>query len=127
MTQPVGIVDVLVARGDLVETLADQRGDIVRDIPGIAGIGHAPDDVRAEAELLIELADEQEAGVGGEGAAGEIDDEFRLESEAKLAITLCSNRTSSVGTPSRRQAPRKYHDFSEGDGVFTYSFVNYSG
>jgi hypothetical protein len=44
-----------------------------------------------------------------------------------LAITLCSHRTSDVGIPSRPRTPRKYHDFFEGDGVFTYSFVNYPG
>jgi hypothetical protein len=50
-----------------------------------------------------------------------------LESEAKLAITLCSHRTSFVGLPSGPKTPRKYHDFFEGDGVSTYSFVNYPG
>jgi hypothetical protein len=45
-------------------------------------------------------------------AAGKIDDEFWLESEAKLAITCCSHRTSSGRAPSRPKTPRKYHDFS---------------
>ena len=67
----------------------------------------AADDVGAEAELLIEFADEQQAGIRRERAAGKIDDEFWLESEAKLAITLCSHRTSSVGIPSRPRTPRK--------------------
>ena len=45
-------------------------------------------------------ANEQQAGIRREGAAGKIDHEFGLESEAKLAITLCSHRTSCVGVPS---------------------------
>jgi hypothetical protein len=127
VTQPVGIVDVLVPGRDLIEALAKQRSDVVGDIPRVAGIRDAADDIGAEAQLLVELSDEQQAGVCRECAASKVDDEFWLESEPKLAITLCSHRTSCVGIPSRPRTPRKYHDFFEGDGVFTYSFVNYPG
>jgi hypothetical protein len=96
----------------------------LRDEPGDPGL---EDTIRAEAELLIEFSNEQQPRIRRERAAGKIDDEFRLESEPKLAITLCSHRTSSVGIPSRPKSPRKYHDCFEGDGVFTYSFVNYPG
>jgi hypothetical protein len=99
----------------------------VCNVARVARVGDPADDVRTEPELLIEFSDEQEAGIRREGAAGKIDDEFGLESEAKLAITLCSHRTSDVGIPSRPRTPRKYHDFFEGDGLSTYSFVNYQG
>ena len=99
----------------------------MRDVARVAPVGETPDHIGAEAELLVEFSDQQQPGIRGERAAGNIDDEFRLESEAKLAITLCSHRTSSGRAPSRPKTPRKYHDFFEGDGVSTYSFVNYPG
>ncbi len=68
VTQPVGIVDVLVPGRDLVEALPKQRGNIVSDIPRVAGVCNAADDVGAETELLIELSDEQQARVGCERA-----------------------------------------------------------
>ncbi len=127
VTQPVGIVDVLVPGRDLVEALPKQRGNIVSDIPRVAGVCNAADDVGAETELLIELSDEQQTRVRCERAPREVDDEFWLESKPKLAITLCSHRTSSVGRLSWPKTPRKYHDLRARDGVFTYSFVNYPG
>src|SRR5712691_3307430 len=126
-SEPVGIVDVFIARGDLIQPLADEGVQLVGDVARIARVGDPFDHIGAEAQVLVELPDEQQAGIRGERATGKIDDKFRLESEPKLAITLCSHRTSSVGIPSRLQSLRKYHDFSEGDGVFTYSFVNYPG
>ena len=83
--------------------------------------------VAGEAQSLIEFSDKHQARIRGERAAGKIDDQFWLESEAKLRITVCSHRTSLCRAPSRPKTPRKYHDFFEGDGVFTYSFVNYPG
>ena len=125
--EPVGIVDVLVPGGDLIQPLADERVQVVRDVARVASVGDPADHIRTEPELLIEFSDEQQAGIRGEGAAGKIDDEFWLESKAKLAITLCRHRTSCVGIPSRPRVTAQYHDFFEGDGVFTYSFVNYPG
>lgn len=127
VSEPVGIVDVFISCGDLIQPLPDEGVQLMRDVARVACVGDAGDHVRAEAELLIELADEQQARIGRERAAGEIDDEFRLESEAKLRITVCSHRTSFVAVPSRPKTPRKYHDLFEGDGVFTYSFMNYPG
>ena len=127
MPQPVRIVDVFVPRGDLVEPLADKRGHLVRDVPRIAPVRDTADHLVGEPTLLVKFAHQEQAGIGRERAAREIDDKFRLESKAKLRITVCSHRTSSVGIPSRRQIPRKYHDFRARDGVLTYSFVNYPG
>ena len=127
MAEPVGIVDVLVPRDNLIHPLAEERVEVVRDVARVPRVGDPADHIGAEAEVLIEFSDEQQTGIRGERAAGKIDDEFRLESEAKLAITLCSHRTSSGRAPSRPKTPRKYHDFFEGDGISTYSFVNYPG
>jgi hypothetical protein len=127
VAEPVGIVGVLVPGDDLIQPLADERVQVMRDVARVSGVDDPADHIGAETELLIEVADEQQAGIRREGAAGKIDDEFGLESEAKLAITPCSHRTSDVGIPSRPRTPRKYHDFFEGDGVSTYSFVNYPG
>ena len=127
MAEPVGVVGVLVPGRDLIQPLADERVQIVGDVAQVSGVNDPADHIGTETALLIEFAYQQQAGIRREGATGKIDDEFRLESEAKLAITLCSHRTSDVGIPSRPRTPRKYHDFFEGDGVFTYSFVNYPG
>src|SRR5712691_7791835 len=127
VSEPVGIVDVLVPCGDLIQPLADERIQFMNDVARVSRVGDAADHITAEAELLIEFSNEQQSGIRRERAAGKIDDEFWLESEAKLAITLCSHRSSSVGIPSRPKSPRTYHDFFEGDGVFTYSFMNYPG
>ncbi len=61
------------ARRDLVEPLAHQGADIVRDIPRVAGVSNAAHHVTTEPQLLIELTDEQQAGIGREGAARKID------------------------------------------------------
>ena len=107
MAEPVGVVDVLVPGGDLIQPLADERVEVVRDVARVSGVGDPADHIGTEPELLIEFANEQQAGIRRERAAGKIDDEFRLESEAKLAITLCSHRTSDVGIPSRPRITAK--------------------
>src|SRR2546430_772099 len=127
MAESIGIVDVLVPGDDLIQPLADERREVVGDVARISAVRDAADHISTEATLLIEFAHQHQARIRRERAAGEIDDEFRLESEAKLAITLCSHSTSRGRAPSRPKTPRKYHDFFEGDGVFTYSFVNYPG
>jgi hypothetical protein len=101
VAEPVGVVDILVSGRDLIQPLADERGQVVRDIAHISRVGDPVDHIRTEPQLLIEFPHEQQAGIRRERAAGEIDDEFGLESEAKLAITLCSHRTSCVGRLSR--------------------------
>jgi hypothetical protein len=127
MAKPGGVVDVLVSRRDLIQPLADQRVQVVCDVAPVSRVGDPADHIGTELKLLIEFSDEQQAGICGERAAGKVDDEFWLESEPKLAITVCSHRTSFVGIPSRPRTPRKYHDFFEGDGISMYSFVNYPG
>jgi hypothetical protein len=127
LTEPVGVVDVFVACGDLIQPLADERVQLVRDVAPVARVGEAAHHIRTEAELPVERSHEQQAGIRRERAPREIDDEFRLESKAKLRITVCSHRPSLVAIPSRLESPRTYHDSCEGDGIFMHSFVNYPG
>ena len=96
MPQAVGIVDVLVPGDDLIQPLAHERVQVVRGVARVSRVGDSADHIAAEPESLIEFSNEQQAGIGGERAARKINDEFRLESEAKLRITVCSHRTSSV-------------------------------
>ena len=112
MAESVGVVNVLVSGRDLIQPLADECVKVVRDVAPVSGVGDPADHISTESKLLIEFSNEQQAGIRREGAAGKIDDEFRLESEAKLRITVCSHRTSSGRAPSRPKTPRKYHDFS---------------
>ena len=58
MAEPVGVVDILVPRGDLIQPLADQRVQVVADVARVARVGDPPDDIVAEPQLLIELSDE---------------------------------------------------------------------
>jgi hypothetical protein len=100
VAEPVGVVDVLVPGGNLIQPLANQRIQVVRDVARVSCVDDPADHIGTETELLVEFANEQQASIRREGPAGKIDDEFGLESEAKLVITLCSHRTSSVGIPS---------------------------
>ena len=58
VAEPVGIVDVLVPSGDLIQPLADERVEVVRDVARVSGVGDPADHVGTEPELLIELAHE---------------------------------------------------------------------
>ena len=127
MPKPVGVIDVRVPRGDLIQPLADEHLQVVGDVARIPRVADPTDDIGAEPALLIEVPDEQQTSIRREGAAREIDNEFGLESEAKLRITVCSHRTSSVAPPSRPKTPRKDHDFFEGDGVFNVLIRELSG
>jgi hypothetical protein len=66
-----GIVAVFVAGDDLVETLAQEFDLGVKDQERMAGIREEAGEGIGELDLLVELADQQEAGIGDNGAAVE--------------------------------------------------------
>jgi hypothetical protein len=68
-----GVVLVFVARGDLIDALTDQVEAWVLYALGSPGVVAAGSDRLGEAERAIELGQQEEAAVGREGAAGEID------------------------------------------------------
>jgi hypothetical protein len=68
-----GIVGILVTGGDLVDALTDQIEEGVLDALASAGIVKAGGDLLGETEGAVELRQEEEATVGGKGAARESD------------------------------------------------------
>ncbi len=76
MAKSVGVVDVFIPGGDLIQPLTDERGEIVRNVARIARIGDAVNHAAGEAQSLIEFSDKHQARIRGERAAGKIDDSF---------------------------------------------------
>jgi hypothetical protein len=58
--ESVGIVDILVPRGDLIQPLADECVKPVRDVARVVTVGDPSDHVGTEPEMVIEFSDEQE-------------------------------------------------------------------
>ena len=92
----VGVVSIFVAAGDLEDALAEEIEERVVDPRGVArvtdGLGHR----LYQADPDFSLAEQQEAGVGGQLAALEIDGEGVLvdERQMDLCVTLCAGRGS---------------------------------
>src|SRR5262249_57041482 len=70
---PQGVVveQVLVAQAQAKDALLEQRGQGVVDGAGVAVVGEAAGELLDEAETGLNLAQQQAAGVGGDGAAVE--------------------------------------------------------
>src|SRR5262249_58412348 len=66
------VVEVLVATGDAEDALGQKGALGVGDEVGIAGVGEAAVQGVQQAEAPVGLAEEQGAGVGGQGASGEV-------------------------------------------------------
>jgi hypothetical protein len=68
-----GVVGVFVAGGNLVDALADEVEEGVLNAVLSPGVVAAVGDGLGEPKGAVEVSQEEEAAVGGEGAAGEID------------------------------------------------------
>ena len=66
------VVEILVAQGQAVDALAEQRELAVDDEKGMTRVGDDLVERGGESELPVGLAQQQGPGVGGEIAAGEI-------------------------------------------------------
>jgi hypothetical protein len=73
VAQSGGVVGVFVAGGDLVNALSEEVEAGVVDAGLATGIVEAGGDGLGEAQGMVELCQERETAVGGEGAAGEIE------------------------------------------------------
>ena len=77
--QPLGVVGILVTGQPAVDRLAEEvRQRKLAVVPG-AGIGEVPFDEAAQAELLVQLAREQQPGIGGHRDAPELDAKLGIE------------------------------------------------
>jgi hypothetical protein len=83
-TQEGRVIGVLIACGHLVDALADQMEEGMMDALLEAGIFQASGDALGEAEVLVEACHEEEAPIGREGAAVEVDLKRLVGKERKL-------------------------------------------
>jgi hypothetical protein len=63
------VVEVLVAQAQAEDALLEEFGEGVLDLVGVAVVGEAAGELVEEVELGLDLAQEQAAGVGGDGGA----------------------------------------------------------
>src|SRR5262249_33149758 len=77
--QGVVVILVLVGGQDAVDAAADHLQEGVRGEVGVAWIRQGGSEGLGKGELLIELAQGQQAGVAGEGGAGRLNDDGRAE------------------------------------------------
>ena len=77
------VVEVLVAGGEPEDPLGEEGPLRVDDAFGRAGIGDGRVERRGEADPAVGLPQEQQAGVGGDVAGGELGDEFAAADAGK--------------------------------------------
>ena len=95
--QPVGVVAVFVAGGDLVDALAEQVVHGMADLAGLARVVHQTGHLRGKAEGLIDRGEQHEPAVGGDVTAIKSAHHrlVRKESEVQLRNTVCHFAESS--------------------------------
>ena len=104
MREPLGIIDILIARDAAVDGLAQQvRQRKLRVLP--ARIGQVLGDQFAKAQSFIQFADQNQAAVGGDARSLEIHLQRSVERELKRLIlflthwVLTSRASSSHWNP----------------------------
>jgi len=110
VAQQVGVVLILVAGDEGVETLDDQREDGVDDVSRMTVVSEAPHNAPTEADQVVELAEHAQARVGGDAASVKLHLEFFIvaEGEVLLDVALCTHGRS---LPKRRYGlPPRYFD-----------------
>jgi len=66
LAQPLGVVDILIARHAAVDGLAQEVSQRKLCVLAAAGVGQVPFDEFPEAESLVQFADHNQAAVGGD-------------------------------------------------------------
>src|ERR1051325_8213055 len=86
MAQPVGVVAVLVAQSDLIDALAQLLVTVVLDSFGIASIRHASGQSARDAQLVVDLTQQQPTAIAGRLGGVEADRkrQIRVEREGQL-------------------------------------------
>src|SRR5262249_49932538 len=103
------VVEVLVAQAQAEDALLEEVRQGVLDLVGVAVVPEAAGQLVEEVEPGLEFAEEQPAGIGGDGGAVEAgDDVARSEAVEKQigGVTRCQNaRASWVGRKGLWQNP----------------------
>ena len=92
------VVEVFIAQGDGDNALGDEGAQAVLDPVGVAVIGEAVRHLVNERQTLIDLAQQQGAGIGSDGTVVEIGHHAAASVAFKLQrfdATLCRHRFSS--------------------------------
>ena len=89
--------EILVAEGDANDALGDELAQAVLDPPGVAVIGEAVGHLVRNRQVPVHPAQQQSAGIGGDGTAVEISHHATAAVGFKLqgfGVTLCWHRFS---------------------------------
>jgi hypothetical protein len=90
------VVEVFVAEGQSHDPLEEEFLDGEFELLFIAMIGEAVGELLDDAELLFDLAEEESPGVGGDGSAVEVGDDYAScvgLKEKRLWVTVCHDET----------------------------------
>jgi hypothetical protein len=138
VAEGLGVVGVLVTGGDLINALAEQVFEGVVDAGLAPRVVEAGGDGLGEAEGVVKLGEQEEAAVGREGAAGEIDvnrfgrQERKVEHGLRIRhrrmFPFCAFR-GSLNLLYARQAkcPPSFWEGHIADCARFRHLVNYSG
>jgi hypothetical protein len=81
--EPVRVVEVVVASDSGEERLAQEGAEVVADIQARARIREEVGRATGEAERVVEFAQDQQSGVGGDRRAAEFEPQTGVEIEQK--------------------------------------------
>ena len=94
VAQGVGVVAILVACGDLINSLTQHLMGVVLDEHRITPlVTHSPNSF-GQRQLGVKLAQEQKTAVARDLTTVKIKNDFWLKTKGKLIMTLCSHRSS---------------------------------
>jgi hypothetical protein len=94
IAQCVGVVAVLVACGDLINSLTQHLMGVMLDEQRITPVIEKPRKSFRERQLRIKLPQQQKSRVAGDLTAVKVENDLRLKTKPKLIMTLCSHRSS---------------------------------
>ena len=107
MREPLGIVDILIARNAAVDGLAQQvRQRKLRVLP-VPRVGQVLGDEITEAQTFVQLAHQNQAAVGGDPRSLEIDLQRSVEGELKWPVLSLTHWVLTSGASSSRSNPHE--------------------
>ena len=101
MAQALGVVLIFLGGDDAVHSGDQKFAQTVAGVRRAAAVGEALDDALSEADAVVELAQADQSGVGGDLSAVGIEAESSVMSEGKveLSVALCVH---GIGLPKCR-------------------------
>jgi hypothetical protein len=114
LRQALGVVGILVARQAAIDRLAEEVRQ--RELPIVSGarISEVPLDQGIKAETFIQLAREQQPGIGGDRRSAELDAKLGVEREANRArcrVTHWVVPSASARSPREPRFMRVLSDY----------------